>query len=1816
MKKQRNGTVEVDAAALNRVLGALVAMRDGNFRRRLTVSGDGVLSEIAAVFNEVADRNLHLTGELARVRRVVGREGKLTERLETGACEGSWAAAIDASNELVDDLARPVSEVGRVLSAVADGDLEQRMELRSHTQDETVRPLRGEFLKVARTVNNLVDQLSVFTEQVTRVAVEVGTEGKLGGQAQVRGMSGSWKDLTDSVNTMAYRLTAQVRDIALVTTAVAKGDLSRKVTVHVAGEMLQLKNTVNTMVDQLSSFSSEVTRVAREVGTEGELGGQATVPGVAGVWKDLTDSVNTMAGNLTSQVRGIAEVTTAVANGDLTQKVTVSARGEVAQLAETINQMTETLRTFADEVTRVASEVGGEGLLGGQAQVPGAAGTWKDLTDSVNTVFRNLTTQVRDIAQVTTAVASGDMTQKVTVDVAGEMLELKNTVNTMVDQLQSFGSEVTRVAREVGVEGRLGGQAEVPGAAGTWKDLTDSVNTAFRNLTGQVRDIAQVTTAVANGDLSQKVTVDVAGEMLELKNTVNTMVAQLSSFADQVTRMARDVGTEGRLGGQARVDGVSGTWKELTDSVNFMAGNLTSQVRQIAQVTTAVARGDLSQKIDVDARGEILELKNTINTMVDQLSAFADQVTRVAREVGTDGRLGGQAQVPGVAGVWRDLTDSVNGMAGNLTAQVRNIAQVATAVARGDLSQKIDVDARGEILELKNTLNTMVDQLSNFAEQVTRVAREVGTEGILGGQAEVQGVSGTWKDLTQSVNGMANNLTLQVRNIAEVTTAVAKGDLSKKITVDAKGEILELVTTVNTMVDQLLNFADEVSRVAREVGTEGILGGQARVRGATGIWKDLSENVNLMANNLTSQVRNISRVSSAVANGDLTKKVTVEARGEVAELADTVNTMVTTLSSFADEVTRVAREVGTEGELGGQARVPGVAGTWKDLTESVNSMASNLTGQVRQIATVTTAIAKGDLTKKIDIDARGEIQELKNTINTMVDQLSSFAEQVTRVAREVGTEGQLGGQARVRDVDGTWRDLTESVNEMAGNLTRQVRAIAAVATAVTRGDLNLKIDVDAAGEIQVLQDNINTMIANLRDTTLANKEQDWLKGNLARISGLMQGRRDLDDVASLIMSELTPVVSAQHGAFFLAMAPGDSDEVGPDNGEDGSYELRMRGSYGYSAGSMPTSFRPGETLIGTAAEEKRTIQVDNVPPGYLKISSGLGEAPPAHVIVLPVLFEGKVLGVIELASFQPFTHIQRDFLNQLAEMIATSVNTISVNTKTEKLLEQSQELTEQLRDRSQELENRQKALQASNAELEEKAELLAQQNRDIEVKNTEIEEARQVLEERAEQLAVSMRYKSEFLANMSHELRTPLNSLLILAKLLADNAEGNLSPKQVEFAETIHGAGSDLLQLINDILDLSKVEAGKMDVSPTRIALVQLVDYVEATFRPLTAEKGLDFSVRVSPELPATLHTDEQRLLQVLRNLLSNAVKFTDSGAVELVIRPAGADVPNAIREHLLEAGSLRDPDAGLIAFSVTDTGIGIASSKMLVIFEAFKQADGTTSRKYGGTGLGLSISREIARLLGGEIHAASEPGRGSTFTLYLPLHRAELPPQGYPSAGSGSAEVLGGTDGPGQAQPPQGQQAPLGDPANSAGVFRRRRKALGEAAARPALPAGRTAPESAPQQEEWVQGGPDRAQDQGAEEQAPRRTFRFRGEKVLIVDDDIRNVFALTSVLEQHGLAVLYAENGREGIEVLEQHDDVTVVLMDIMMPEMDGYATTTAIRRMPQFAGLPIVALTAKAMKGDREKAIECGASDYVTKPVDPDHLLAVMEQWMHGE
>src|SRR5262245_17303026 len=817
----------------NQLLMAMLSFRNGDFAVRLPSDLTGLEGKIADAFNDIVEVSERRAQETARVSRAVGKEGKLRQRMIVPDARGGWANEVAAINLLIDDLVWPTTEVTRAIGAVAKGDLGQSMAL-----EVEGRPLEGEFLKSARLVNKMIDQLSVFTSEVTRVAREVGTEGKLGGQAQVKGVSGVWKELTESVNQMAGNLTAQVRNIANVTIAVASGDLSKKITVDVRGEILQLKEAINTMVDQLRSFASEVTRVAREVGTDGRLGGQAVVPGAAGTWKDLTDSVNAMASNLTAQVRNIATVTTAVARGDLSRKITVDVKGEILELKETINTMADQRTGVAAEVTRVAREVGTEGALGGQAQVPGVAGTWKDLTDSVNSMASNLTAQVRNIAQVTTAVAKGDLSRKITVDVKGEILELKNPINTMVDQLNAFAGEVTRVAREVGTEGKLGGQAQVPGVAGTWKDLTDNVNFMASNLTGQVRNIAEVTTAVANGDLSKKITVDVKGEILELKNTINTMVDQLNGFASEVTRVAREVGTEGELGGQAEVRGVAGTWKDLTDSVNAMATNLTAQVRNIADVTTAVANGDLSRKITVAVRGEILELKNTINTMVDQLNGFAGEVSRVAREVGTDGKLGGQAVVPGVAGTWKDLTDNVNSMASNLTGQVRNIAEVATAVANGDLSKKITVDVKGEILELKNTLNTMVDQLNGFAFEVSRVAREVGTEGKLGGQAEVRGVAGTWKDLTDSVNAMAGNLTGQVRNIAEVTTAVARGDLSRKITVDVKGEILELKNTINTMVDQLNGFASEVTRVAREVGTEGKLGGQAQVPGVAGTWKD------------------------------------------------------------------------------------------------------------------------------------------------------------------------------------------------------------------------------------------------------------------------------------------------------------------------------------------------------------------------------------------------------------------------------------------------------------------------------------------------------------------------------------------------------------------------------------------------------------------------------------------------------------------------------------------------------------------------------------------------------------------------------------------------------------------------------------------------------------------------------------------------------------------------------------------------------------------------------------------------------------------
>ncbi|WP_253775925.1 HAMP domain-containing protein, partial [Goodfellowiella coeruleoviolacea] len=1062
----------------------------------------------------------------------------------------------------------------------------------------------------------------------------------------------------------------------------------------------------------------------------------------------------------------------------------------------------------------------------------------------------------------------------------------------------------------------------------------------------------------------------------------------------------------------------------------------------------------------------------------------------------------------------------------------------------------------------------------------------------------------------------------------------------------------------------------------------------------SGTWKDLTDNVNVMASNLTGQVRSIAQVATAVARGDLSQRITVEAKGEVAALASVINTMVDTLSAFADEVTRVAREVGTEGILGGQAQVPNVAGTWKDLTDNVNSMANNLTNQVRNIAQVTTAVAQGDLTRKIDVDARGEILELKTTINTMVDTLSAFAAEVTRVAREVGSEGRLGGQAEVEGVSGTWKRLTENVNELAGNLTRQVRAIAKVASAVAEGDLTRSITVEASGEVAELKDNINFMVASLRETTRANEEQDWLKSNLAVISDLMQGRRDLVEVAGLVMDELAPLVSAQYGAFYLS-----------EDGVDGT-ELRLIGSYGYpdstAAGTRPTRFRLGESLVGQVARSRRAIEVDDVPAGYVSVTSGLGQTSPVSLVVLPIVVEEQVLGVIELASVHRFTPVQRDFLTQVMVTIGVNINTIVTNARTDQLLGESQRLTAELQARSEELQVRQEELQRSNAELEEKAALLARQNHDIETKNLEIEQARQELETRAQQLALTSKYKSEFLANMSHELRTPLNSLLILAQLLAQNPSRNLTPKQVEYASIIHSAGSDLLQLINDILDLSKVEAGKMDINPERVPLRQLLDYVEATFRPVTTQKSLGFRITTLPGLPVDLFTDDSRLRQILRNLLSNAVKFTETGSVELRIEPAGpTELPTSVRRH-----------GAAIALRVIDTGIGIDEDQLESIFGAFQQADGTTSRKYGGTGLGLSISREIAYLLGGEITVSSSVGKGSVFTLYLPVARPgfEELATGLPPAEAAAAEIStsgNGTAGlaAAKALTPQPRRllvieerprgllslvaesavADLGDSrdlGSSRGVEAVTAVSAEEAAA--ALAAqpchcvvlqldmadgaalrflealdGDSALSGIPVlahnnrrlAPEWERSLQSRAQSQPLELISSLDELRERialhltaeqpgdvlplvraqdtrdqggqevddqlaGRTVLIVDDDARNVFALTSMLELHGVQVLHAENGREGIDALVSHPEIDLVLMDVMMPEMDGYTATAAIRAMPNYAKLPIITVTAKAMPGDGEKSLASGANDYVTKPVDAHDLVRRIQHWLGTE
>jgi signal transduction histidine kinase/DNA-binding response OmpR family regulator/HAMP domain-containing protein len=1031
-----------------------------------------------------------------------------------------------------------------------------------------------------------------------------------------------------------------------------------------------------------------------------------------------------------------------------------------------------------------------------------------------------------------------------------------------------------------------------------------------------------------------------------------------------------------------------------------------------------------------------------------------------------------------------------------------------------------------------------------------------------------------------------------------------------------------------------------------------------------GVWKDLTENVNIMAGNLTSQVRNIAEVTTAVQQGDLSKKITVDVRGEILELKNTVNTMVDQLNAFAKEVTRVAREVGTEGKLGGQAKVEGVAGTWKDLTDNVNIMASNLTDQVRGIARVVAAVANGNLRGKLTLEAKGEIAELADTINSMTDTLALFADQVTTVAREVGAEGRLGGQAHVPGAAGTWRDITDNVNQLSATLTTQVRAIAEVATAVTKGDLTRSIRLDASGEVANLKDNINEMIRNLRDTTERTQEQDWLKTNLTRFTRLLQGQRDLMTVSKLILSELAPLVHAEHGVFY---------GIVPPNGKP--VHLTLQAGYAYRPRkAIPMEFALGEGLVGQCALEKKRIVITDVPKDYIKINSALGEAPPANIVVLPVLFEGDLRAVIELASFQPFSLTHLDFLDQLAESIGIVLNTIEANSRTEDLLTQSQSL-------ATELQSQQDQMQRTNDELAAKARQLAEQNSEIEQRRLEVESAKQLVEEKAEQLTLTSRYKSEFMANMSHELRTPLNSLLILAQELAANPDGNLSPKQIEYATIIRSSGTDLLKLINDILDLSKIESGTVALDISAWPLAELAPMLERTFRHVAEATRLGFEIEVRPGLPETIPTDPQRLQQILNNLLSNAFKFTEKGKVEFLAEMATSGWSPS-NESLN-----RSPH--VIAFRVSDTGIGIPLDKQQSIFESFAQADGTTSRKFGGTGLGLSICRELARLLGGEIRVQSEPGVGSIFSIYLPLispqRRAAASDGGETRAGEVSPRpVVTDIEGNGAAHEAASARSLLvveddpvqrryvtdlmtptntrttavssGDEAlallekekfdcvvldlglpglsgwrvieelqanKSLGatplvvytareLTRKEEIKLGKAAKSIVIKDARS-PERLRQEIAAILRDEEIAHVETSVNGDEAPSSALAGRKVLVVDDDIRNIFALTALLERQKMEVLSVDSGQEALDLLQGSGDIDIALVDVMMPEMDGYVTMSKMRELTAFAERPIIALTAKAMKGDREKCIEAGASDYIAKPIDNAHLLSMLKSWL---
>jgi signal transduction histidine kinase/HAMP domain-containing protein/ActR/RegA family two-component response regulator len=990
--------------------------------------------------------------------------------------------------------------------------------------------------------------------------------------------------------------------------------------------------------------------------------------------------------------------------------------------------------------------------------------------------------------------------------------------------------------------------------------------------------------------------------------------------------------------------------------------------------------------------------------------------------------------------------------------------------------------------------------------------------------------------------------TVDAKTLLSVLAQVKGGDFTARMPLDWIGVAGKVADGLNDVIIANQALEAELSRVSQAVGEQGKLSQRVVLSGGTRSWAGSVESVNSLIEALVRPTIEMQRVIGAVADGDLSKKMSADVRGEMLELKNTINAMVDQLIGFVSELTRVAREVGTEGKLGQAAAVTiEVGGVWKDLTDNVNLMAGNLTGQVRNIAMVTTAVANGDLSKKISIDVKGEFLELKNTVNAMVDQLNAFASEVTRVAREVGVEGKLGGQAQSKEVGGVWKDLTDNVNQLAANLTNQVRAISEVATAVTEGDLTRQVRVEASGEVAVLKDKLNEMIRNLDETTRENIEQDWLKTNRERFTRMLQGQRDLATVSNMILSELAPLVSAQHGVFYAMSSPS----------ADGEPVFELQAGYGYEERKhLATSFRLGEGLVGQCAKERKRILLTEVPADYVRINSGLGASAPLNIIVLPVLFEGSVRAVVELASFSPFSLTHQAFLDQLPESIGLVLNTIEANTLTENLLKQSQSLAEELRSQQEELRE-------SNDDLGRQAKLLAERNIEAEQKNLEVEQSKHLLEEKAGQLAVSSKYKSEFIANMSHELRTPLNSLLMLAEQLEDNPGHNMTDTQVEYASVILASGRDLLKLLNDILDLAKVESGTVTVEMAHISVQELRSTLFREFEHIAQRKGLGYSITLAPGSPDDLVTDPHRLRQILKNLVANAFKFTQEGEVHLVVNMVDKGW-NPEKDSLARAPAV-------VAFSVRDTGVGIDEEQQLRIFEAFAQGDGTTARRYGGTGLGLSICRALVDLLGGDIKLISTPEQGSTFTVYLPLGRtAKVVPLT-------SLEV----------ELPPDPEHVMGTLLDSDHVT--------------ALVAGNGAATT----------------DVGQKRhQRPRTGIDdrpFAGTKVLVVDDDFRNIFAMTALLERGNAEVCAAENGVDAIATLLGAADIDLVLMDIMMPEMDGYEAIRAIRALDHFETVPIIAVTGKVVPGERQRCMEAGANDYVPKPVDTGDLLAAIGPWL---